>query len=86
MIKVVICGALGRMGSTVGRVVNEAQDLMLVGGIDLRGGSLYSMDVVESARIRELLSGKKPDVLIDFTTPAATVSTVKPLPKTVQHW
>lgn len=77
MIKVVVCGALGRMGSTVGRLVNEAQDLTLVGGIDLRGGSIYGIDVVESARIRELLSGKKPDVLIDFTTPAATVSTVQ---------
>jgi 4-hydroxy-tetrahydrodipicolinate reductase len=77
MIKVVVCGALGRMGSTIGRLVNEAQDLTLVGGIDLRGGSMYGMDVVESSRMRELLSGKKPDVLIDFTAPAATVSTVK---------
>lgn len=77
MIEVVICGALGRMGSTVGRLVNEAPDLKLVGGIDLRGGSFYGVDVVESARIPELLSGKKPQVLIDFTTPAATLATVK---------
>ena len=77
MIEVVISGALGRMGSTVGRLVNEAPDLKLVGGIDLRGGSFYGVDVVESAHIPELLSGKKPQVLIDFTTPAATVATVK---------
>jgi 4-hydroxy-tetrahydrodipicolinate reductase len=77
MIEVVICGALGRMGSTVGRLVNEAPDLKLVGGIDLRGGSFYGVDVVESARIPELLLGKKPQVLIDFTTPAATLATVK---------
>jgi len=77
MIEVVISGALGRMGSTVGRLVNEAPDLTLVGGIDLRGGSFYGVDVVESAHIPELLSGKKPQVLIDFTTPAATVATVK---------
>ena len=77
MIKVVVCGALGRMGSTVGRLVNEALDLALVGGIDLRGGSFYGVDVVESARIDELLVEKKPQVLIDFTAPAASVATVK---------
>ncbi|MDD1707480.1 MAG: 4-hydroxy-tetrahydrodipicolinate reductase [Methanoregulaceae archaeon] len=77
MIKVVVCGALGRMGSTVGRLVNEALDLALVGGIDLRGGSFYGVDVVEAARIDELLVEKKPHVLIDFTAPAASVATVK---------
>jgi dihydrodipicolinate reductase (EC 1.3.1.26) len=35
MIKVAVCGALGRMGSTVGRMVNESSDLELVGGIDV---------------------------------------------------
>ena len=43
MIKVVVCGALGRMGTTVGRLANEAPDLALVGGIDLRGGSFFGI-------------------------------------------
>jgi 4-hydroxy-tetrahydrodipicolinate reductase len=77
MIKVVVCGALGRMGSTVGRLVNEAADMELVGGIDLRGGSFYGVEVAESARIGPFLAEKKPDVLIDFTAPAATVATVR---------
>ena len=75
MIRVVVCGALGRMGSTVGRLVNEAPDMELSGGIDLRAGSFYGVDVVDSARIGPFLAEKKPDVLIDFTTPAATVAT-----------
>ncbi len=77
MIKVVVCGALGRMGSTVGRLVNEAPDLELTGGIDLRAGSFYGVEVVESARLGPFLAEKKPDVLIDFTAPAATIATVK---------
>jgi 4-hydroxy-tetrahydrodipicolinate reductase len=77
MINVVVCGALGRMGMTVGRLVNEAPDMELVGGIDLRGGSFFGVDVTEAALIDSLLASAKPDVLIDFTAPAASVSHLK---------
>jgi len=77
MINVVVCGALGRMGMTVGRLVNEAPDMELVGGIDLRGGSFFGVDVTEASLIDSLLASVKPDVLIDFTAPAASVSHLK---------
>ena len=77
MINVVVCGALGRMGMTVGRLVNEAPDMELVGGIDLRGGSFFGVDVTEAPLIDSLLRSAKPDVLIDFTAPAASVSHVR---------
>ena len=77
MIKVVVCGALGRMGTTVGRLANEAPDLALVGGIDLRGGSFFGVDVTAAAQIDTLLASARPDVLIDFTAPAASVSHVR---------
>jgi 4-hydroxy-tetrahydrodipicolinate reductase len=77
MIKVVVCGAHGRMGSTIGRLINEAPDMELCGGVDLRPGSLYGVPVVESKDLESLLSRTKPDVLIDFTAPAATVENVK---------
>lgn len=77
MINVVICGALGRMGQTIGRLVNEASDLELIGGVDLRSGSLYGADVVEVSRIDEFLDDIKPDVLVDFTVAPAAVENVK---------
>ena len=77
MINVVVCGALGRMGMTVGRLVNEAPDMELVGGIDLRGGSFFGVDVTEASLIDSLLASVKPDVLIDFTAPAASVSHIR---------
>jgi 4-hydroxy-tetrahydrodipicolinate reductase len=77
MIKVVVCGAHGRMGTTIGRLVNEAPDLELVGGVDLRSGSFYGVEIVESSAISSLMSQKKPDVLIDFTAPGASVENVK---------
>ena len=77
MTTVVVCGALGRMGNTIGRMVNESEDLTLVGGVDIRPGTLFGVEVVESARIDDLLASKKPDVVIDFTIANAAVQNVK---------
>jgi len=77
MIKVAVSGALGRMGANIGRLVNEAPDLTLVGGIDVREGTLFETEVVPAARIDEFLKEKRPDVLVDFTVAAAAVENVR---------
>ena len=41
MIKVVVCGASGRMGQTIGRMVAESSDLELVGGINLQSRFIF---------------------------------------------
>ena len=46
--KVVVCGASGRMGQTIGRMVNESSDLELVGGINLRPSSFFGVEIVET--------------------------------------
>lgn len=77
MIKVVVCGASGRMGQTIGRMVNESSDLELIGGIDLKPGSFFGIDIIESKHAESLLQKTRPDVLIDFTIAHAAVSNVK---------
>ncbi|MDD1664518.1 MAG: 4-hydroxy-tetrahydrodipicolinate reductase [Methanomicrobiales archaeon] len=77
MIKVVVCGALGRMGGTVAKLINDASDLELVGGVDVRPGTAFGAEVVSSGQIDHLLAEKKPDVLVDFTVAAAAVENVK---------
>lgn len=77
MIKIAVSGALGRMGTTIGRIVDEAPDLSLVGGVDVREGTLFGTEVVPAARIDEFLKEKKPDVLVDFTVAAAAVENVR---------
>ena len=77
MIKVAVSGALGRMGANIGRLVNEAPDLTLVGGIDVREGTLFETEVVPAAKIDEFLKKKRPDVLVDFTVAAAAVENVR---------
>lgn len=77
MTRIIVCGALGRMGGTIGRLVNEAPDLELVGGIDIRSGTFFGAEVADASRIDAFFAEKKPDVVIDFTTPVAAVSNVK---------
>ena len=77
MIKVVVCGASGRMGQTIGRMVNESKDLELVGGINLKPGSFFGIEIVEAQNAEDLLKRTKADVLIDFTIAKAAVETVK---------
>src|SRR5512136_737560 len=77
MIKVVVAGASGRMGQTIGRMVSEAPDLELVGGINLKPGSFFGTNIVESKDAENLLQTTKPDVLIDFTVANAAVGNTK---------
>lgn len=77
MVKVVVSGALGRMGTNIGRIVDEAADMELVGGIDIQEGTLFGTEVVLAERMDAFLKEKKPDVLIDFTVAAAAVENIK---------
>ena len=77
MTKIAVAGALGRMGANIGRLVDEAPDLELVGGVDLMGGTFFGKTVVPSARMDAFLKEKEPDVLIDFTVAAAAVENIK---------
>lgn len=76
MIKVVVCGASGRMGQMIGRMVSESPDLELVGGINLKPGSFFGADIVASENAEDLLQKTRPDVLIDFTIADAAVGNV----------
>ncbi|MGB4051936.1 MAG: 4-hydroxy-tetrahydrodipicolinate reductase [Methanoculleus sp.] len=77
MIKVAVSGALGRMGTMIGRIVDDAPDLELVGGTDIREGTLFGKEVVPSARIDAFLKETEPDILIDFTVAAAAVENIR---------
>ena len=77
MIKVVVCGAAGRMGQTLGRMAHESAELELVGGINLRSSSFFGVDIVPAKDAEQLLRTTKPDVMIDFTVASASVENVK---------
>jgi len=77
MVNVVVCGASGRMGQTIGRMVSESKDLTLVGGINLKPGSFFGAEIVEAKDADALLKRTKADVMIDFTVASAAVENVK---------
>jgi 4-hydroxy-tetrahydrodipicolinate reductase len=77
MIKVVVCGALGRMGTIVGNVIRESDTCVIVGGVDMREGLYHGTRVVTSKDMGRLLEEVDPDVVVDFTVAAAAVENVR---------
>ena len=65
------------MGQTIGRMVNESKDLELAGGINLKPGSFFGVEIVEAKDAEALLKRTKADVMIDFTIASAAVENVK---------
>ena len=68
MINVMVNGCNGRMGQIVCDLVNKNSDMVLMGGIDIADLENTSFPVYKDlGKIP-----KKPDVIIDFSIPAAT--------------
>lgn len=67
MIKVLVNGALGRMGRTVVGAVNADSELELVGAVDAYEGEVDGMKV--DTNLDAALKKYSPDVMVDFTRP-----------------
>ncbi len=78
MIRVVVCGALGKMGRTVADEIAGTADLALAGAIEAPGhsglGTKLGAVEVTADLARALISA---DVVVDFTNPAATLAHVE---------
>lgn len=77
MTRVVICGALGRMGTTIAGLLQDAEGLEFVGGIDIKDGESFGKPVVTAGDIDAFLERVQPDVMIDFTIAAAAVENIR---------
>ena len=90
MIRVAVCGASGRMGRLVVRQVTMQKDMKLVAAVDSPGNPMEGKDaglvagvaklgvaILSSNKLDEILSGSKPDVLVDFTVAEASVQNIK---------
>lgn len=67
MIKVLVNGALGRMGRTVVGAVNADSELKLVGAVDIIAGEVEGIKV--ETNLDAALKKFAPDVMVDFTRP-----------------
>ena len=68
-ISVVVNGALGKMGSTVISAVNGAEDMDLVGAVDIKSNKdkISENNLVIESDLEDLLKKSNPDVVVDFT-------------------
>jgi len=69
MIKVAVCGALGRMGQEVVNAVNEADGMELAIAIDWAAVGQKIGDIEVEKDLETALKSKKADVIVDFTQP-----------------
>ena len=70
MIRVLVNGALGRMGSEVCKKVYSEADLELVGAVDIKEGTVPLGDGVKvTTDLVAAIEAAKPDVVVDFTRP-----------------
>jgi 4-hydroxy-tetrahydrodipicolinate reductase len=73
MVKIIIAGRAGRMGSLIAELAKKDPEINIVGGIDQPGNPNYPSD------IEPLISNA--DVVIDFSTPEATIEHIKSVHK-----
>lgn len=84
MIRIVISGVMGKMGSSIVRVLDKEPDIQLIAGIERRGHPLIGKDIRETlgmgkAPIVDSLEDviEKADCMVEFTDPEATLAHLK---------
>ena len=85
-IKVIVAGVGGRMGKRIAQIISETGGITLSGGTEVKGSVLVGKDLGHltgtgnnniniSDRMEEIINNG--EVIIDFTTPAATMGNLK---------
>ena len=77
MVKVLVNGALGRMGSEVVRTVLSEKDMTLVGCVDIHGAGKTVEGQLVEAELKTALDKYKPDVVVDFTRPDVVMNNLR---------
>ena len=75
MIKIILCGALGRMGRELAAEIEGEDDLELAGAVEAPGRSGSILGVTVSVSLPELLP--LGDVVVDFTNPEAALTHIR---------
>lgn len=95
MIKVIVCGALGRMGSTIVRLLSNEEDMTVVAGVEAPNHPDLGGDLGESLGLgkldAELTSNlstviDKCDCIVEFTNPKATIEHLNSADKTAKPY
>jgi len=95
MIKAIVTGAAGRMGCSIIRAIHQTDGIEVVGAVERDGHPLFGRDAGEVAgsgpmkvRIVYGLENilERADVVIDFTTPQATIANMEKVTTAGKAW
>lgn len=87
MIRVLVNGALGRMGGEVVKKVCAEQDLEIAAVVDIKAGKIVVEDQVFEVALdlEEAIKETKPDVVVDFTRPDVVMDNLRKVLKAGVH-
>lgn len=86
MLKILVNGALGKMGSEVVKAVNSAEDLQLVAVVDPKlDGVPQPEDVLAGTDLAAVIAQTSPDVVVDFTRPDIVMENLRTILRSGAH-
>lgn len=85
MIKVMVCGAYGKMGREVLKAVHNDPELAIVGAVDVHSkfddiGSLIGIEpigITVGTNLQTVIRETQPQVMVDFTNPQSVMSNIQ---------
>ena len=79
MLKIIVCGALGRMGKEVISKIKQRKDMKLAGAIESSEHPLLGKEIGDGIKVSSELEDviEKDSIIIEFTTPLATLEHLK---------
>ena len=85
MIRVMVCGAYGKMGREVLRAVHKDSQLSVVGAVDINSDFADVGDIIGAGKtgvtvgndLLTVINETKPQVMVDFTNPQSVLNNIK---------
>ncbi len=85
MIRVMVCGAYGKMGKEVLKAVHQDDQLSIVGAADVKSGFADAGELIGAGRIGvpvgtnpdAVMKETQPQVMVDFTRPSAVMNNIR---------
>ncbi len=85
MIRVIVCGAYGKMGREVLNAIHKDSQLSIVGAVDIKSDFADVGDLIGAGKtgiivgndLQTVITETKPQVMVDFTCPAAVMDNIR---------
>lgn len=85
MIRVMVCGAYGKMGREVLKAVHKDDQLSIVGAVDVKSDFVDVGELIGAGKtgvtvgndLQTVINETKPQVMVDFTNPEAVMTNIR---------